>query len=342
MNDVKVTGKLLTWHCVVLVCTMMGVTAAAQENDKVAASNLLTPKVVSVSGRLEIGQTITVAVSGLQQWSAENDPRRLVPFLNGRALQGLYPEELNLSGGRLQFHLLRTPESQAVWEELFEDPVLRRPVTLSVGLENQSPLDTVFDYDHRLSLTVIPATWGVVSLSLILIGLALLIYLARNTNILRHSGPSSNPGKLRPYDVGRVQTAFWFFLISSSYLGLWLITGDLDTLTRPVLGLIGISSCTALAAHLMRKPSVTMASVSAGFLADILSGDNGYSLLNFQMLAWSFALGIIFVASVYTDLTMPKFNGSLLALTGISSATYLGFKFLEQQNRSKALLSLES
>jgi hypothetical protein len=37
-------------------------------------------------------------------------------------------------------------------------------------------------------------------------------------------------------------------------------------------------------------------------------------------------LGIIFCSQVYNDLSMPDFNGTLLALMGISSGTYIGFK----------------
>ena len=343
MNDVKLTDKRRILHCVVLVCAMMVTTAVAQEKDKLIVSNTLTATVVSVSGRLEVGQTITVAVNGLQEWSVQKDPRKLVPFLNGRALQGLYPDDVNLSGNLLRFHLLRTPESKPVWEDVLREPVLHRPVSFSVGLEDGLPFNTVFNYDHRLTLTVIPKAWGIVSLALVLGGLILLIYLARNTNMLRNPGPSSAADNSGPYDLGRVQMAFWFFLILSSYVCLWLVTGDLDTITGPLLSLMGISSATALGAHLMGpSASSTGGSVSAGFLTDILSDSNGYCFHNFQIFAWTLMLGIIFVCSVYDNLAMPKFSSTLLALTGISAGTYLGFQFVGQQNRTKTSFSMES
>ena len=49
------------------------------------------------------------------------------------------------------------------------------------------------------------------------------------------------------------------------------------------------------------------------------------------MLAWTIALGIIFLYSAYTTLATPNFDANLLTLPGISSGTYLGFKFPEQQ-----------
>ena len=48
----------------------------------------------------------------------------------------------------------------------------------------------------------------------------------------------------------------------------------------------------------------------------------------FQMIVWTLVLGIIVVSEVLTRLMTPKFDGTSLALMGISSGTYLGFKVL--------------
>lgn len=133
----------------------------------------------------------------------------------------------------------------------------------------------------------------IVSLALVLSCLVLLLYFARNTNMLRDSDPGLDGDKRRPYDLGRVQMAFWFFLILSSYLCLWLVTGDLDTITSPLLSLMGISSATALIAHLIGPSTASKEeSVSAGFLTDLLSDSNGY--YNFQIFAWTSDVGHYF------------------------------------------------
>jgi hypothetical protein len=44
------------------------------------------------------------------------------------------------------------------------------------------------------------------------------------------------------------------------------------------------------------------------------------------MMAWTVILGFVFIASVWSDLTMPDFSPTLLGLMGISSGTYVGFK----------------
>lgn len=323
--------------------------ADAQGQGIESALNTSLPRVAAVNGRIEVGQIITVDVDHLSDWSANHDPRKLVPYLNGRALTGLYPEEVNLSENRLLFHLKRTPESKREWESLLHEPVLQRPVTFSVGLEDQSPFETVFDYENRLTFTVIPKKSAIVSLVLVLGILILLVYLATHTNILRDPGSAPAPDKYRPYELGRVQTAFWFFIVSTSYICIWLITGDLDTLTPSVLGLLGISAVTSLVPHLTGAPrndigqpdapleGLTNATPSKGLFTDILSDANGYSFHRFQMVLWTILLGIIFVASVYDNLAMPRFSGPLLALMGISAGTYLGFELLGKRSGSDDL-----
>jgi hypothetical protein len=261
----------------------------------------------------------------------------------------------------------------------------------------------VFDQDHQLPLTVISPVYGVIAAVVVLVTLILFLWLARTTNLIREPGPCPVPGKLRPYNLGRAQMSFWFFLIYASYVVIWLITDALDTITPSLLGLMGISAGTALGEALIDSGKLTArdeqlesltaekqsfeqsipelqsqvnslnsrnsltpedtsnrdslnkqlqdnrtrlaqitqqlqtltpsasAGVSKGFLRDILSDSSGYSFHRFQIFAWTIVLGIIFISSVYNRLTMPEFSATLLGLMGISSGTYIGFKFPEQK-----------
>jgi hypothetical protein len=364
-----------------------------------------SPRVTKViQGHLELDDTIRIEVDHLAEWVASNDPSKLVPFINGRAIRGNYPEEIHASMNRLHFHLEITPENKEVWTDLLGTPEgARRPVTFSIGLENQSPFDSVFDQNHTLPLTVISPVYGVIALVVVLITFILLIWLARTTNLIRQPGVCPVPGKLRPYNLGRTQMAFWFFLVYASYMTIWLITDALDTITPSLLGLMGISAGTALGeamidsgkvnaqdeqlqsltaekqsleqtipelqsqvAELNARTTLTpedtsnrdslnkqlqdkrtrlaeinqqiqalapsdTAGVSKGFLRDILADSSGYSFHRFQIFAWTIVLGIIFISSVYNNLTMPEFSATLLGLMGISSGTYIGFKFPENK-----------
>jgi hypothetical protein len=362
----------------------------------------LAPKVISVEGNLELDDIIRVEVDHLNEWASKNDASKLVPYLNGLAIHGNYPEEIHASQNHLHFHLQNTAQSRQVWIDLLGEPhSTRKAVAFSVGLDNQSPFDSVYDSQHPLWLTVINRFYGLVALVVVLAALIVLIALANRTNLIRDGGMCPVPGKLRPYNLGRVQMAFWFFLVYASYVTIWLITDALDTITASLLALMGISAGTALSEAMIdssklnadadqmlnltaEKQSLEQsipdlqtqisslnakttllpedvsnrdslnkqvqddrtrlgqvsqqlqtlapapgAGVTKGFLRDILSDGSGYSFHRYQICAWTIVLGIIFISSVYNDLTMPEFSATLLGLMGISSGTYIGFKFPE-------------
>jgi hypothetical protein len=67
-------------------------------------------------------------------------------------------------------------------------------------------------------------------------------------------------------------------------------------------------------------------SPSEGFFIDILSDDNGISLHRFQNFVWTIIAITVYlykVSQVRTGCELPELSDTLLALTGISSATYL-------------------
>lgn len=78
---------------------------------------------------------------------------------------------------------------------------------------------------------------------------------------------------------------------------------------------------------IVERDSITSVAASNGFWRDLVTDDRGAVALDrFQIVAWTAILGGIFVQSVVWDLTMPEFSGTMLALMGISSGTYIGFK----------------
>ena len=149
-----------------------------------------------------------------------------------------------------------------------------------------------------------------------------------------------------------------------------MVTWDYDTITTGTLMLIGISAGTALAGAIVdtgknssfaaEKTQLTnelngnpppnpnrvaeiQARVAAinkqlatplhtNWMTDLLEDANGISFHRIQIFVWTFILGVVFVISVYSDLLMTDFSGTLLGLMGISSGTYVGFKFPENKN----------
>jgi hypothetical protein len=71
--------------------------------------------------------------------------------------------------------------------------------------------------------------------------------------------------------------------------------------------------------------------VSHGWYKDLTTDDNGPALHRVQTLAWTVTLGVVFVVNVIANHAMPTLDASLLLLTGISNAGYIGFKYPEPQ-----------
>jgi hypothetical protein len=49
-----------------------------------------------------------------------------------------------------------------------------------------------------------------------------------------------------------------------------------------------------------------------------------------QILVWTLAVGVYFAIYVIRNLQMPELDDKILTLMGISSGTYIGFKFPEK------------
>jgi hypothetical protein len=62
------------------------------------------------------------------------------------------------------------------------------------------------------------------------------------------------------------------------------------------------------------------------FFDDVLTEGPHYSFHKFQMFVWTLVSGVIFISSVIDNWAVPDFDTTMLALMGISSGTYLGFK----------------
>ena len=281
----------------------------------------------------------------------------IVLYLNGLPLRQMPPESCDQYDGSVRYLLDRVPEgNDQEWHRLLGSPNgFVRNVRVSVGSNDQFAFPTTV---VKFPLRVLPSRGFYTFLALLAFFLIAFVYLCRTTGIIRAPGHPASPGA-RPYSLSRFQMAFWFFLVINGYLFMWLITGELDTITDSVLALMGIGAGTALGAALIdaqpagtatlttatenANATETITSVSApmpsappqpsqSFLTDILSDSgDGISIHRFQMFAWTLILGIIFVGSVYKNLAMPEFNATLLGLMGVSSGTYLGFKLPEKK-----------
>jgi hypothetical protein len=143
-----------------------------------------------------------------------------------------------------------------------------------------------------------------------------------------------------PFSLTKVQFGLWTVIISSVYVYLSLCKGDcaLGEVNKTALVLMGIFAGTAVASSIIDKKEIGdnrvrhQNSPSEAFFIDILSDENGISLHRFQNFAWTLIAITVYlykVSQITTGCTLPELSDTLLALTGVSSATYLIMKTKE-------------
>ncbi len=259
---------------------------------------------------------------------ATKEKKDVTLYLNGKD-SGIAPEAIDRAAGTLQFRLERNDGNKTLWSSLLRSPFQSesREVQASVAISGTPAVD---GNKSKFTFVVLKKwswyTW--LSLLFLILVIVVFCYFVKEYCILCDTRDG-------PYSLGRCQMAWWFFLILIAYVVIWLISGDRDTITSSLLGLMGISAATGLGAVMIESTSAggppAAAATSHGFLRDILGDSQGNIVLHrFQIAVWTIVLGIIFSVSVVTELTMPEFNANLLTAMGISAGTYLGFKFPEK------------
>lgn len=198
-----------------------------------------------------------------------------------------------------------------------------------------------------------------------LIGIIIVLYfvLAFFTNILRdphvHTDAVTEAAKgtafegkpvkemPQPFSLARTQLATWTALIACCYLFLALVYSPAPgkkvvdtalTINTTVLILMGISMGSSTFATIIDSSQSENVrhqdEPSRGFFRDILSDKNGISIHRFQNVVWTIVCMAVFGYKFWTTKSLPTLDPTLIALTGISSATYLTLKVGE--NNTKA------
>lgn len=159
--------------------------------------------------------------------------------------------------------------------------------------------------------------------------------------------------KTAPFSLTKVQFGLWTVIISSVYIYLALCKGDCSetSINKTALVLMGIFAGTAVASSMMDKSEMNdnrprhQNTPSQGFFIDILSDDNGISMHRFQNVAWTIIAITVYLyklSQVITGCQLPELSDTLLALTGISNATYLVLKSKENDPTVKEAQQVNS
>jgi len=257
---------------------------------------------------------------------AEAQQQPITLFIEGLDA-GVEPSGMDLESGKLTFILDRSEKNKEIWRQFLYDPLFDpyAAMRVSAGVRGGRPLPRADGANMTLKLKKLWVDgWTLILLALLLgVAIALLVC-ARRSDMLRDGPPIE--GVRQPYSLARVQMAWWFFLLVIGYVFIWLVTGEADSISPSLLGLVGISAATALAAVAVTRHA-SGGSGTKGFWRDLVTDERGVIALDrFQVVVWTLVLGGIFLYSVLGDLTMPEFSATMLALMGISSGTYIGFK----------------
>ena len=330
-------------------------------------------------------------------------------FFNGRELEALDGTVYDSSRHAFGFRLSRNDQNKAIWTGLLGAPTttLHRSVVVALGMRvnGANPQPTITGDGMNATFQIRIFSWQLLLVAVAASGLVLyLVYgNARKRSTLRDNLLPQLDVARQPYSLARWQMAFWFTLIFTSFVFLFVLLWDTNTVSTQALSFMGISGVTALASvsidaykdspadaanrglqalglhccedvarvkqeitarqtELAALPTAPAAPaterrrlqlhteiedrntvlrmyedhirpfVSQGWFRDITTDLNGTALHRLQTFCWTLALGAVFLISVYRELSMPDFNGTLLALMGISGAGYVGFKIPESNS----------
>lgn len=229
-------------------------------------------------------------------------------------------------------------KGEAVWSTILGYPLqtLRSPRMLHYEIQRADGKGgNLAPADAKVSL-VIFEWWAPGAVALVLLVCGAMVYLGACSALVRDGGAPGVPLAQRTYSLAKVQMAWWFAIVFTSFVFLWLITGETPGISAQALTLLGISSATMAASLGVGGTRVGGEGVKNVFFRDLLSDADGITIHRFQMVVMTAALGLVFFFHVAHKLTMPEFDPSLLTLLGLSAATYVGLKIPEKKADSDA------
>jgi hypothetical protein len=212
--------------------------------------SLLTP----VPGKLPqagLNDDVRIRIDG----DSAIEPAKIQLRLDGSPL-GVEPRVMP-DRRELIFRLSRLETNRAMWSRLLGKPfgherIYAVPIAVEVdgkplafgndkplqGDEAAQPKIDLITYDQgRMWLGI------VTSLAVVVI----IVIACVRTPMMRDNAVAQLPIDQRPYSLGRFQMVVWFCLILTSFLFIFVVTWDLNSITAESFVLMGLSGATALA-----------------------------------------------------------------------------------------------
>jgi hypothetical protein len=184
-----------------------------------------------------------------------------------------------------------------------------------------------------------------------LAGLLLLVAAARSWLLRTPVAAFDEAGQLLavgdaapPYSLGRVQLAWWSWLILGGGLASAGATGALPAVPAATLALLGVSVATAVLAALAPTRATSASSEAApqsrGWLADLLCDERGLSIYRLQFVLTSLAVGGSFAYALYATGGLPAWPLASAGLLAFSALAYVGPQWRRVPQVGTALTSV--
>ena len=290
--------------------------------------------------KIELEQELVVKVVNARPlWneSAQKD-KRIVLFIDGIPLPGIEgaPRQVEKDGSaEIQFFIPLSDETTNMWSHLVQTrkrgELFTTKAAISIDLEGHTvPIATNIRGENGFTFVLAVPRWFYFCLFSVLAITIIFIDLAIKSDVIRDAGPQPAGGGRKPYSLARTQMAVWFITILAAWLYLYVFKHTFNTITDSLIALMGISAGTGVGSVAIENNQNISSPRTQGFINDLISDQNGVSFHRFQIFAWTIALVVVFIRHTITYLAMPVFGTSLLILMGISSGTYIGFKFAEK------------
>jgi hypothetical protein len=183
------------------------------------------------------------------------DPAKIQLRLDG-SLLGVEPRVMP-DRRELIFRLSRLDANRAAWSRLLGSPfgherIVAVPIAVEVdgkalAFKNDKP--SADDEAPQPKIDLITYDVGSMWLGIItsLVVVVIIVLACACTPMMRENAVAQLPVDQRPYSLGRFQMVTWFCLILTSFLFIFVVTSDLNSITAESFVLMGISGTTALA-----------------------------------------------------------------------------------------------
>jgi hypothetical protein len=238
-----------------------GAVPASREITKIsglfdAAGNAINaPEASRLWSSVGLNDRLMVQVDGpAADTSKQLDAGQYVLFLNGTELLGLDGATYDRKQHALVFQLKRSDKNSSVWTAILGSPAaFHVPVTVSLGEKpgaGKTPQPTIQGVDAAATFQLqVISGWRLLTAVMAVAVVAILVWgRARTSTTLRDNLLPQVEASRQPYSLGRWQMAFWFTLIFASFVFLFFLLWDFNTISTQALSLMGISGATALAA----------------------------------------------------------------------------------------------